>query len=362
MSVVVIGLSHHSSPVELRERFAFADTQIAGALKSLRDSGVASEAVILCTCNRVEIYAVTSMESGEAFSALQKFLVNHHDYREPITDEIYTLAEPQSLEHLFRVASGLDSMVLGETEILGQLKKAYDLALQNRYTGAGLNKAFQRAFNTAKHIRTETNIQRGSVSVGSVAVELAEKIFSTLSGRHVMVIGAGDTSEKTARALLSRGAQSIIVANRSFDRAEILANELGGRAVQFDNWADEFERIDIAISSTAAPHYILDRARLEPLMKRRKNRPLLLIDIAVPRDIDPEINLMQDVYLYNIDDLQNIANDYLQQRKEEVARCEAIIRQKVSALLAVTCTVSVNAAAARVSCSVLRDVQPKGSA
>src|SRR5262249_37687382 len=161
--------------------------------------GTAEEAVILSTCNRVEIYAVTSADSARAFAALKEFLVTCHDYRDPLTDEIYSLNEPQSLHHLFKVACGLDSMVLCETEILGQLKKAYDLALQHGHTGRRLNKAFQRAFNVAKHIRTETNIQRGSISVGSAAVELAEKIFSNLSERDVMVIGAGDTSEKTAR-------------------------------------------------------------------------------------------------------------------------------------------------------------------
>src|SRR5207249_1125613 len=161
-------------------------------------------------------YVATSLEPRQAFAELHEFLVNCHDYRDPLTDEIYKLSEPHSLEHLFKVASGLDSMVLGETEILGQLKKAYDLALQHNHTGSLLNKAFQRAFNVAKQIRTETNIQRGSVSVGSVAVELAEKIFESLRARQVMVIGAGDTSEKTARALLSRGAQSIIVSNRSY--------------------------------------------------------------------------------------------------------------------------------------------------
>jgi glutamyl-tRNA reductase len=227
----------------------------------------------------------------------------------------------------------MDSMVLGETEILGQLKKAYDLALQHHHTGARLNKAFQRAFHVAKHIRTETNIQRGSVSVASVAVELAEKIFSSLSDRAVLVIGAGETSEKTARALLSRGARSIIVANRSHERAVALAGEFGGRAVQFDDWAGEFEKIDIAISSTSAPHHILDRAKLEPLLKARQQRPLLLIDIAVPRDIDPEVNYLENVYLYNIDDLQAIADGYLKQRKEEIARCEAIISEKAKVLL-----------------------------
>jgi glutamyl-tRNA reductase len=185
----------------------------------------------------------------------------------------------------------------------------------------------------AKHIRTETNIQRGSVSVASVAVELAEKIFNSLNDREVLVIGAGETSGKTARALLSRGARSIIVANRSHDRAVALANELGGRAVQFDDWAGEFEKIDIAISSTSAPHHILDRAKLEPLMKLRHQRPLLLIDIAVPRDIDPEVNILENVYLYNIDDLQAIANDYLKQRKEEIVKCEQIIAEKVKPLL-----------------------------
>jgi glutamyl-tRNA reductase len=334
MPLIVLGLSHRSSPVTIRERFAFAEARIPAALQSLRDSGAADEAVILSTCNRVEIYAVTQQEPPAAFTALRDFLVTCHDYRDPLTDEIYTLGEPQSLHHLFKVASGLDSMVLGETEILGQLKKAYDLALQNGHTGGRLNKAFQRAFNVAKHIRTETNIQRGSVSVGSVAVELAEKIFSRLSDRDVMVIGAGDTSEKTARALLSRGARRILVTNRSLDKSVALAQSLGGRAVPFEGWAGEFENIDIVISSTSAPDYILDRARLGPLMKLRRNRPLLLIDIAVPRDIEPEVNFLENVYLYNIDDLQAIADDYLKQRKEEVARCEQIIREKAQALLA----------------------------
>ena len=372
MNIVVIGLSHHSSPVELRERFAFAEANIPEALKSLRESGNAGEAVILSTCNRVEIYAATTLERAKAFAELKQFLLRwgetpssqnqntiksgleglspHQNELEVglsrcddrtaqravptnIGDELYTLTEPQSLQHLFKVACGLDSMVLGETEILGQLKKAYALADRHGYTGARLNKAFQRAFHVAKHIRTETNIQRGSVSVASVAVELAEKIFSSLSDREVLVIGAGETSEKTARALLSRGARSIIVANRSHDRAVALAKEFGGRAVQFEDWSGEFQKIDIAISSTSAPHHILDRAKLEPLMKARQQRPLLLIDIAVPRDIDPEVNFLENVYLYNIDDLQAIADGYLKQRREEVARCEQIIAEKVKTLL-----------------------------
>jgi len=333
MPTIVVGLSHRTSPVELRERFAFAEARIPESLELLRGKSIADEAVILSTCNRVEIYAATNLELVRAFGELKEFLVDVHEYKDPLQNELYSLGEPQSLQHLFRVACGLDSMVLGETEILGQLKKAYDLALQHGHTGARLNRAFQRAFNVAKHIRTETNIQRGSISVASVAVQLAEKVFSSLNTHEVMVIGAGDTSEKTARALLSRGARNIIVANRSFERAQVLAGELGGRAVQFDNWAKEFEKIDIVLSSTAAPHPILDRARLEPLMKLRRNRPLVLIDIAVPRDVDPEVNFMENVYLYNVDDLQAIANDYLQQRKEEIARCEAIIADKIKPLL-----------------------------
>jgi glutamyl-tRNA reductase len=333
MPLVVIGLSHHSSPVTVRERFAFAEAAIPGALEKLRASGIAAEAVILSTCNRVEIYAATDLPERDALTELRRFLLEYHEYAEPLGDEIYAYSEEESLEHLFKVACGLDSMVLGETEILGQLKKAYETALARQHTGSRLNKAFQKAFNVAKQIRSETTIQRGNISVGSVAVELARKIFSSLAEHQVMIIGAGETGEKTARALLSRGAHSIIVSNRSHERAVELARELEGRAIRFDEWAVEFPRVDILISSTAAPHYILDRPRLETLMKARRNRPLLLIDIAVPRDIDPEVNFLENVYLYNIDDLQAIADDSLKQRKEEAARCAAIIREKARAAL-----------------------------
>jgi glutamyl-tRNA reductase len=333
MSVVVIGLSHRSAPVELRERFAFAESNIPEALKQLRESGLITEGVVLSTCNRVEIYAATTLSPTEAFAKTRQFLIEHHAYDGALGDELYTFAEPHSLHHLFKVAAGLDSMVIGETEIFGQLKQAYELAFTHKHTGARLNKAFQRAFNVAKHIRTATNIQRGSVSVMSAAVELAEKIFTSLAEHEVLVIGAGETSEKTARALQSRGVKKITVTNRSPERAAALAAELGGRAVPFAQWPDEFDRIDIAISSTAAPHHILDRATLEPLMKRRRNRPLLLIDIAVPRDIDPAVNALDNVYLYNVDDLQSIAADYLKLRQEEVVRCEKIITEKVATLL-----------------------------
>ncbi|HOW65307.1 MAG TPA: glutamyl-tRNA reductase [Candidatus Paceibacterota bacterium] len=333
MPIVVIGLSHHTAPVEVREKLAFSEAMIPESLTRMCEQGLAQEAVILSTCNRVEIYAVTQEPALMAHASLKQFLRDAHQYEEPLDNSVYFRGEPQSLEHLFRVACGLDSMVLGETEILGQLKHAYELARLNKSTGNQLNRVFQKAFNVAKQVRTETNIQRGSVSVASVAVELAEKIFSTLKGQHVMVLGAGDTSEKTARALMSRGAGSLVVSNRTFERAQALAAELGGRAVSFHDWPKIFEPIDIVISCTAAPDYLIDRTLLGPLMKERKNRPLLLIDIAVPRDVQPEVNLLDNVYLYNIDDLQSIADSYLRSRQEEIAHCEKIIREKIRALL-----------------------------
>jgi glutamyl-tRNA reductase len=332
MPLLVIGLSHRTSPVELREQFAFDETAIPDTLAKLRQSGLAEEGVILSTCNRVELYVASPYDDNRTCKDLQQFL-GARAASTSLDDALYTYREPQSVEHLFKVACGLDSMVLGETEILGQLKKAYDLALQHGHTGSCLNRAFQRAFNVAKHVRTQTNIQRGNISIASVAVELAEKIFSSLAQRTVLIIGAGETSEKTAKALLSRGAGSILVSNRSHDRGQALAEALGGRAVAFADWAHEFDPVDIVISSTSAPHYVLDRATLEPLLKRRRSRPLLLIDIAVPRDIEPEINFLENVYLYNIDDLQTIANGYLKQRQEEISRCESIIREKAQALL-----------------------------
>ncbi len=333
MPIVVLGMNHRTSQVGLRERYAFEESHIPDALAALRQSGMVEEAVILSTCNRVELYGFSAATAAEALAELRRFVIQAKRVEGLDDDPFYSLSEPLSVEHLFKVASGLDSMVLGETEILGQLKKAYDLALRHRHTGGRLNKAFQKAFNVAKYIRTETQIQRGTVSVGSVAVDLAEKIFDSLSDRTVMVIGAGDTSEKTARALLSRGAKSVLVSNRSFERAAVLAAELGGRAIHFDAWSDEFAAVDIIISSTSAPHYVIDPTRIEPLMKSRQGRSLLLIDIAVPRDIDPSVSRFEGVYLYNIDDLQLIAEDSQRHRREEVSRCEEIIRHRARELI-----------------------------
>ncbi|HAB15614.1 MAG TPA: glutamyl-tRNA reductase, partial [Verrucomicrobiales bacterium] len=300
-------------------------------LARLRSAGLAREAVLISTCNRVELYAVTDHPLTEAERSLRCFLSADRAVVTSPDLGWYIHGEEAGVVHLFRVASGLDSLVLGETEILGQIKQAYHVALQNGHTGRVLNKLFQAAFSTAKRVRSETQIQRGNTSVASVAVELAEKIFDGLRGREVMVIGAGDTSEKTARALVSRGARSVLVSNRSFARAASLAEELGGRAIHFDDWEREFSRLDIIVSSTSAPHFILDRARLAALLHHRAARPLLLIDLAVPRDMDPDVKQLDNVFLANVDDLQAIADEHLRSRREEQIRCEAIIRERVCA-------------------------------
>ncbi len=333
MPFVVLGLSHHSAPVEVRERFAFPEAGIQPVLARLREQGLADEGVLLSTCNRVELYVSTSLGAAQAGAGLREFFARERDYPSCEASHLYLHHEQAALEHLFRVACGLDSLVLGETEILGQLKRAYDVALKEGFTGKSLNRAFQKAFSVAKQIRTDTQIQRGSTSVGSVAVELAEKVFDSLKQCEVMVIGAGDTSEKTARSLQSRGARSLLVSNRSFDRAAALAGELGGRAIHFDEWEAEFARIDIVISSTSAPHYVLDFARLQRLLRMRASRPLLLIDLAVPRDIDPAVERLENVYLYNVDDLQAIADESIRQRREEIVRCEGIIRERALSLI-----------------------------
>jgi glutamyl-tRNA reductase len=333
MPIVVVGLSHHSSPVEVRERFAIDAKRVPQLLDQLRASGRAEEAVILSTCNRVELYAVTAAGAPECCASLRQFLHDVQQCPEPFHEHFYQHIEPDSLRHLFRVASGMESMVLGETEILGQLKQAYELARQHQHTGGRLNKAFQRAFNVAKQIRTETNIQRGNISVASVSVQLAERIFESLADQQVLVIGAGDTSEKTLRALVSRGVTRVRVTNRTLEKAQALATEFKGTAIPFDDWLPALIETDIVISSTSAPNYLITPNRLGPIMKQRRSRPLLLIDIAVPRDIDPEVNRMNDVYVYNVDDLQTIAGDHLRQRKAELERCEAIIREKAAELL-----------------------------
>ena len=329
MHIVVVGLSHQSAPIEVREQFAFTPGMVDEAMALLRAEPGLDEGVIVSTCNRVEIYGAGAQPGG-VIRAIDDFLHRFHELESRFEKEIYRFEEPRSVEHLFRVVSGLDSMVLGETEILGQVKKAYDQALSSKTTGKALNQLFQRAFQVAKKIRSQTVITRGSVSVASVAVELAQKIFGNLGASQVMVLGAGDTSEKAARALLSRGVRSVLVANRTYDRAVALAAELGGRAVPFENFGGEFAGVDIVISSIAAPRLILTRQSIGALMTARQNRPLFLIDLGVPRNIEAAVNEVDNVYLYNVDDLQGIADNNMRARREDVARCDELIAANVA--------------------------------
>ena len=327
MHIAVVGLSHRTAPVEIRERLSIAEQSMEESLQRLRADEQVLEASILSTCNRLEIYTLLR-HPEQGVTAVGSFLSEHSGLAlGDLTPHLFTYHHEEAVAHLMRVAAGLDSLVLGETEILGQIKRFYSVALASGSTGGILNRSFQRAFAMAKRIRTQTQIQRGNTSVAAVAVELAERIFDDLDRRQVLVIGAGDTSEKTARALRGRGAQGILVSNRSFDRAAALAEQLEGRAIGFQDWEREFTAVDIVVSATGSPHPILDRARLERLMAGRRPRPILLIDLAVPRDIDPAVTLLPEVFLANVDDLQSVADTATRQRREEVARCEAMIRE-----------------------------------
>lgn len=327
MEIVCLGLSHHTAPVELREKFAMSDQDLAVAAAELAHRDHLGEAVIVSTCNRVEYYAATD-DARYGLEALTRYVIERAG--DAGGDAFFRHPSRRSVQHLFRVVSGLDSMVLGETEILGQVKKAYQAAQGSGATGRHLNKLFQRAFNVAKEVRTNTNITRGCVSVGSVAVELSEKIFGRLNDCHVMILGAGETSEMTAGALQARGVKAIFVANRSYDRAAALADKMGGKAIHFDDWAADFHAVDILIGSTAAPHPVVTVERLKPLMSRRRDRPLFCIDLAVPRDFEHAINDLEGVYLYDIDSLQQIADQSMKVRQQEVVICEELIERHVN--------------------------------
>lgn len=326
MEIVCLGVSHHTAPVDLREKFAIPEPAVAASAVELAKQPGVSEAVIVSTCNRVEFYAAAEKPT-DAFDALARFVAAR--VGEP-GDAFFRHASQRSVQHLFRVVSGLDSMVLGETEILGQVKKAYQAAQEAGATGRHLNKLFQRAFNVAKEVRTNTNITRGSVSVGSAAVELAEKIFGRLKECHVMILGAGETSELTAGALQARGVKAIFVANRTYERAAELAAKMGGKAIHFESWAADFHDVDILIGSTAAPHPVVTVDKIKPLMRHRTDRPLFCIDLAVPRDFEPTINNLEGVYLYDIDSLQQIADESMAVRQQEVAVCEQLIARHVA--------------------------------
>jgi glutamyl-tRNA reductase len=326
MNLLVVGLNHRTAPVEVRERLAFPRSQLGEATCNLLGAAPLKEAAILSTCNRVEIYGLTDNPSA-ASKGIRQFLHEHHQLKESVDHHLYEHHGADSVGHVLHVACGLDSMVLGETEILGQMKEAYENARLAGATGAVLNRLFQKTFRAAKHIRSETAIARGSTSVGNVAVDLAGKIFQDLAASTVMVLGTGEMSEATARALRSRGAGAILVCSRTPERARALADELRGQAIGYDDWPLEFPRVDIVISATAAPHPIITRDKLRQLLAGRPGRPLFLIDIAVPRDIEKACGEVADVYLYDIDDLQQIAGANLAAREREIASCRELIGQ-----------------------------------
>ncbi len=324
MNLFCVGLSHHTAKVETRERFAGrAETECI-----LRNAGCA-EALLLTTCNRVEVYGTSNkrVSTDEIARCLAREIEKDaHEY----APAFYRYEDKKCVQHLFRVASGLDSMVVGESEILGQAKKAYEAARSSRTAGPYLHRLFQRAFRVAKHVRTHTDITRGLVSVGSVAVDLAQRIFGQLNNCKVLVLGAGETSERTARALVSRGVTDLRVSNRSIDRAHELARLFGGRAIPFDEWPVQCREIDILITSTSSETPLLRPGNLEPMLRDRLDRPLFIIDIAVPRDVDPRVNEMEDVYLYDIDSLQSVAEQSLALRRQQIAAAEAIITEHVA--------------------------------
>jgi len=328
MNILCAGLNHQNAPIEIREKFAIGSHELQDTLSAVRAIDGMGGAVILSTCNRVEFYAA-SLCPVRTFDALRRLLQTRSGVEAPL----YYHDTPRSVRHLFRVASGLDSMVLGETEILGQVKKAYSAAAEMGATSRHINKLFQHAFRVAKHVRTETQITRGATSVGSVAVELAGKIFGDLSGRRVMILGAGETSERTARSLVSRGVKTVIVSNRTFERAAKLAEEIGGLAIHFDHWQNAFADVDILICSTSAPHAILTREKLAPMMRERGGRPLFVIDLAVPRDAEASINDLEGVFLYDIDSLEGIVRQSLEVRRSEIERCEQMITHQVNAFV-----------------------------
>jgi glutamyl-tRNA reductase len=331
MSVVVVGLSHNTSPVELRERLHFPESQLPAAVlklrKHLNDAGV----VILSTCNRVEVYASTAGPPNGAFTDIRGFLSEWHNLpEEEFASALYEHANRDAVGHLFRVASSLDSMVVGEGQILGQVHDAYLASQAEQGTDKIISALFQRAFSVAKDVRSRSNISAGKVSVGSVAVDLAVSIFMDLAGKTVMVIGSGKMGELTLKNLVSRGASQVLLVNRTREKAELLAERLHGEAVALEALPEHLHRADIVITSTGAREYLLTPAIFERALKRRANAPIFVIDIAVPRNVHPAVNSLDNVYLYDIDSLQQVADNNLDARRKEIARCLEIVEAGVT--------------------------------
>jgi glutamyl-tRNA reductase len=331
MNIFVAGLSYKTTPVEVREKLAVqrARLQCCGCRLKLR--GGLEEVVLLSTCNRVEIYGVSAWIHGRVHQLFQELVGGDFD----LTPYLYVKEGAEAAQHLFAVASGLDSLVIGETEITGQVKNAYQLAKDAGLVGKKMNRLFQTALSVVKEIRTNTGIGRGATSVGSVAVELAEKVFGAqLSEKTVMILGAGKMGEACVKHLAKRGAKTVLVANRSVERAEKLAAEFGGRAVRLEDSAAAMTEADILVSSTGSPDIVLHREEVARILPARRNRPLVLVDIAVPRDIDPAVAELPNVFLYDIDDLEAVVRENTKNREQELAVCHQIIARHTAALMA----------------------------
>jgi glutamyl-tRNA reductase len=329
MMIILTGLNHKTAPLAVREKLLAACTEKTDLLSELLALPGVREVMHLATCNRVEILAAVKGQD-QTTQALRSFVAQSAGItQDEATDCVYTYCDEAAVLHLFRVTSSLDSMIMGETQILGQVKEAYRQALEKHATGALMNRLLHRAFRTAKRVRTETAIAANPVSVSFAAVELAKKIFGNLSGKKVLLIGAGEMAELTGTHLLGNGVQDIIIANRSNAQASILAEKFHGEAVMLADIEEKLAAVDIVVSSTGATKYILSVDAIRQSLTRRKNRPLLLIDIAMPRDIEPAAGELENVYLYNIDNLQDIVDENLQSRKREARLAEAIIEEEV---------------------------------
>ncbi len=329
--LVLLGASHHTAPLAVRERLALNGDRSAVLAERLRSTPGVREFALLNTCNRIELYGVAN--GAHAVDAVRRTLSEVTGCAPAELDGVVVQRENhEAIAHLFEVASGLDSQIVGEVEILGQVKDAYDRALERKWTGPVLNRVFQKTFQAAKHIRTHTAIGAGQISIATVAVDLAGKIFGELDPVKVLVVGAGEIGLKTAQAFQSRGAKSITVANRTLSKAEEIAAAAGGWAASMAELPEILAQSDIVASSTSAPHAVITRELAAHAMKRRAGRPLFLIDLALPRDIEPECAGIPNVYLYNLDDLAQIAESNLAQRQAEVAKCRAILAERTAQL------------------------------
>lgn len=333
MFPVIVGLNHCTAPLEVRERFSFSSSQIEKQLHELKAYPALQGVVILSTCNRMEIYAATTeVESG--ISSIKEFLVRYVGMEEKeLAKYLYVHTLYDAVRHLFLVVSGLNSMVMGETQILGQVAHAYELANQSGATNKVMNVFFQNALAVGKRVRAETSIDQHPVSISYIAVELAAQCFGDLNGKCIMILGAGEMSSLTARYLVAAGASTVIVSNRSFDRALALAEEFKGRAIRFDELVNVLPEVDIVVSATASTHFILLPDRMKEVMQKRQGKPLMLIDIAVPRDIHPAVGAIEGISLYDIDDLRGVVDKHQHARELAAQEAEKIIEEEMAQFL-----------------------------